>query len=60
MTPAFQRSIDRLFAHMGKDAEYQTLGQQKQPIRVIVRQQDPMVELNDRPLHVNLLLEIVN
>lgn len=49
----FQRAIDSLFQHMGMDGEYQRIGRNKKTVRLIFRQLDPMVELNDRPLIVD-------
>lgn len=52
-THRFQKTIDRLFHHFGMDARYQRLGQAPQPVRVIRRQSDPSVTLNERPLFVH-------
>lgn len=49
----FQKAVNSVFSHMGIDAQYQRPGRDTQTVRVILRQSDPMVTLNDRPLLVN-------
>ena len=49
----FQKSVDSIFNRMAVSAEYQRLGRDQQTVQVILRQSDPRVELNDRPLLVN-------
>ena len=46
----FAKAINSLFRHIGIDGFYQRMGVEKQPVRLILRQPDPLFELGDRQL----------
>ena len=51
----FTKSINSLFRHSGIDGFYQRIGKEKIPVRLIIRQPDPLFELGDRHIVVDQL-----
>lgn len=49
----FSKSINSLFKHSSVAGFYQKVGAEKVPVRVIVRQPDPLYELGDRQIVVD-------